>query len=210
MLGIYVDSNELRAAMSYGDSDDVFTEEAMTRPLFEEPTPEIERMDASSGPHGFMIGPMGLIPSKQDIGLEFYDAANQLVEAIKQGRCEDYRLVNPVLYLYRHAIELFVKGLMNSSKHDHDLAKLARQLEAYARTKKVTVPAWVDARLREIARMDPGSTMFRYASNYDRDARRPAPVQTEVYVDIPHLQKAMRALVIALAGDYADLSDRRL
>jgi hypothetical protein len=36
----------------------MFNESAMTRPLFEEPSDEIERVDPFSGPKGFMFGGM--------------------------------------------------------------------------------------------------------------------------------------------------------
>jgi hypothetical protein len=35
-----------------------FTEDAMKRPLFEEPGPHIERADPWSGPQGFLLGGM--------------------------------------------------------------------------------------------------------------------------------------------------------
>ena len=89
-----------------------FTEDAMTRPLFEEPGPHIERSDAWSGPQGFLFGGMARCATKLDIAQDYMEAAYVLTEAIKKGDWEDYRLANPVFFLYRHSIELFLKGVM--------------------------------------------------------------------------------------------------
>src|ERR1019366_6638655 len=96
----------------------------MSRPIFEEPTPEIERTDPWSGPQGFMIGGMAL-PTKAELGQQYFDAASILIEAIRRGDCEDYRLANPALFLYRHWIELTIKSLIGPGVKGHDLGELA-------------------------------------------------------------------------------------
>jgi hypothetical protein len=84
----------------------VVSDEQMHRPLFEEPTPAIERQDALEAPLGFLIGG-GANLSPQHLAQQYFDAASLLTETIRNGDLEDYRLANPVLYLYRHSIELF-------------------------------------------------------------------------------------------------------
>ena len=172
----------------------------MTRPLFVEPSSECEREDPWSGPQGFMIGGMSL-PTKVELSQQFFDAATLLVEAIKRCDLEDYKLVNPVLYLYRHSLELMLKGVMQSQGSHHKLDVLADDFVAFIKSRSgEDVPKWITNRLKEIARIDPGSTAFRYAENMDKERKRTVPVDGEIYVGLIHLQNAMTALHTALAG----------
>ncbi len=172
-----------------------FTDAAMTRPLFEEPSEEIQRTDPYSGPQGFMFGGMAL-PTRAELGSQYYDAANIIIEAIRRGDCEDYKLANPVLFLYRHWLELTIKYLIGSDVKGHNLAALADSFGDMVRKQfAVDLPPWVTARLKEIAAIDPGSTAFRYAENYDPRRKTDVPVDGEVYVSFSHLQEAMAALM---------------
>lgn len=72
---------------------DVFTEEAMTRPLFEELTGDHAREDEWSGPHGFAIGGM-MQANTASLAEEYFAAANGLVDGIKEKRIADYRVGN--------------------------------------------------------------------------------------------------------------------
>lgn len=178
----------------------VFPESAMTRPLFEEPSPELERIEPWFGPKGFMIGGMAL-PKEQELGQQYFDAANILVETIKRGDWEDYKLANPALYLYRHSIELTIKSLIGPAVKGHNLAALADRFESTVWERfGQEVPGWITARLKEIAAIDPNSTAFRYSQNYDKQLKRDVPVDGELHVDLGHLQDAMRVLNAALVG----------
>jgi hypothetical protein len=179
---------------------DVFTEEAKVRPLFEEPSDASVRQDPWSGPRGFMLGGMSL-PTKSELGEQYFDAAYLLLESIKSNQWEDYKLVNPALYLFRHALELQIKALLGASAKTHDLAALADQLDSKALAQDgQRAPPWIIARLKEFAAVDPGSTAFRYAQTYSRELRRDVEVDGEVYVSLLHLQRAMLALYAALTG----------
>lgn len=166
--------------------------EAMTRSLFEEPTEDIEREDPWSGPKGFLVGGMA-IPIKCELGQQYFNAANLLIVSIQRDEIEDYKLVNPILFLYRHSIELTVKGLVDV--WGHDLAALADTFAAAIKNRfGHTVPDWVTARLKEIAAMDPNSTGFRYADGMPAD---------EVHISLDHLQRSMDALnrtLLSLSG----------
>ena len=169
-----------------------FTEESMTRPLFEEPGPHIERVDAWSGPQGFLLGGMAENADRLSIAQDYMEAAYVLTESIKKGDWEDYRLANPVLFLYRHSIELFLKGVMDETRKIHRLADLADGFAEFVRQRYgKDVPSWITLRLKEVAAVDPNSTTFRYGGAVGPD---------EVYVSLPHLQDAMVALNWALAS----------
>jgi len=185
----------------------IFTKDAMSRPLFEEPGDHIVRDDPFSGPQGFMVGDE-FIPTRIEMAQQYFDAAHMLLESIKRGDWEDYKLVNPALFLYRHSLELLVKGLLGSAPKTHDLAALADELsQAYFDRWQRPVPGWIIERLKEMAAIDPGSTAFRYGENYDRALKADVPpVPSAMYVSLPHLQRAMLTLNAALRGEIAEIA----
>jgi hypothetical protein len=186
----------------------IFTEAATTRPLFEEPSDAIERTDPWSGPQGFMIGGMAL-PTKAELGQQYFDAATILIQAIRRGECEDYRLANPALFLYRHWIELTIKSLIGPGIKGHDFRELAGIFESTVKERfGEKVPSWITARLKELAEIDPGSTAFRYAENYDRQRKADVSVDGEIYVDLGNLQAVMTALNAAFVHMRATLRTR--
>ena len=184
----------------------VFTEDQMTRPLFEKPVTELEGIDLSAIPPGFMIGGMANL-SLQQIGQQYFDAAFMLTEAIRNGDWECHGLANPVLYLYRHSIELFLKAALGDTAKTHDLIKLADQFRAFIKDEfDNDLPDWISARLNELATIDPGSTAFRYSQNYDKASKTDVPVDGEFHIDLAHLQSAMMALNSMLVGVIASVA----
>lgn len=194
-------------SISHPQTEQIFTFEAMNRPLFEEPTEAVEREDPFTGPQGFMIGDE-FLPRRPELAQQYFDAAHLILESIKRGDWEDYKLVNPALFLYRHSLELLLKEIVGGSRRGHDLAELADALAevVQARTGGV-VPSWIMTRLKEIASIDPSSTAFRYGENYDPVAKRSVPpVSSALYVSLPHLQRAMLTLNAALVGAIAEIA----
>jgi hypothetical protein len=181
-----------------------FTDTAMNRPLFEEPGPHIERTDPFTGPKGFLIGDqagMGGSPDNLSLAQDFMEAAYVLTEAIKRGDWEDHRLAQPLMFLYRHSLELFLKGVTDSDRKHHDLIGLADDFAAFIRQEyQREVPSWVIKRIQEIGEIDPASTAFRYGRTCDKVTKEDYPVPGEAYVSLPHLQDAMVALNWALAS----------
>jgi len=177
-----------------------FSKDQIHRPLFEEPTDVIEREDAWDEPLGFLVGGMANM-SPQQLAEQYFDAASVLIQLILDHQWEDYRLANPALFLYRHALELLVKAVMRERKTGHNLDKLANDLVTFVKREFHTdVPDWIIARLKELAKIDPGSTAFRYNENKDETTKEYVPVDGEFHVDLHHLQHVMNALKIALSG----------
>jgi len=54
--------------------------ESVERPLFGEPTDDLEREDAWCESKGFLIG--GWMPSRDDLAQQYFDAASVLVDSI--------------------------------------------------------------------------------------------------------------------------------
>lgn len=174
----------------------------VTRPVFEEPSEGIERTDPFSGPKGFMFGGM-CSTTKQDLGQQYFEAANLLVAAIDHDEMEDYRLAHPVLFLYRHSIELTLKSLIEwmvkPNVWGHDLVSLSDIfVQAVRRKFGQEVPDWITSRIKEIAVIDPDSTTFRYDG---------AVAGGELYVSLPHLRNTMKALNSALCSLWPRLTE---
>lgn len=178
---------------------DVFTEEAMTRPLFEEPTGDHAREDEWSGPHGFALGGM-MQANAASLSEEYFAAANELVDAIKDKRIADYRIGNAALFLYRHSCELILKAAM-PAEWGHDLIDLTDRFVAMVKERYgQDVPAWIVRRMKELTAIDPGSTAFRYGAYGTPIDAADQPIEFEAYVSLPHLQAAMLALNTALVS----------
>ncbi len=166
--------------------------ESVTRPIFEDPTSddcESERADEWSEPKGFMFGGMG-IPMGRVMGQQYFEAANVLVSVIESNRCEDYKLAHPILFLYRHYVELTLKGLLvwmgTEDPWGHNLLSLCDLfVAAIQKNFNEKVPNWIINRIRELGRIDPKSTAFRYGDELP---------WSEVYVNLRHLNQAMKAL----------------
>jgi hypothetical protein len=171
----------------------IFSQDQMYRPLFEEPTPAIEREHSLDGPYGFLLAG-GANLTLPEIGQQYFDAADALVAVITSQEVEDHKIGNPIIYLYRHSIELFLKAILPRT-WGHNLEALADKFEAFVRAEfAATVPDWIINRMKEISRLDPDSATFRYNQN-------PNLIQEgEFHVDLLHLQSVMHALNAALVG----------
>lgn len=184
---------------------EVFTEEAMTRPLFEELTGDHAREDAWSGPHGFAIGGM-MQANTASLAEEYFAAANELVNGIKEKRIADYQVGNAALFLYRHSCELILKAALPDSKRTHDLSRLTDNFVEMVNEKYgQDVPAWIVRRMKELAAIDPNSTAFRYGNYGTPIDAGDAPIEFEAYVSLSHLQAAMLALNTALISAVAEI-----
>ncbi len=183
------------------------------QPLFAEPTEDCEREDPFSGPMGFMFGGM-FVPTRLELSRQYFDAANLLLDAIKKQRVEDYALTNPALFLFRHALELVLKAILErrpgGAPAGHDLAVLLEYLQGFAKDRfNQDVPEWIVRRIEEFAAIDPGSTAFRYGKDrYDGKGSKPTSIAEEVYVGLPHLQAVMEQLYTALARAAGRMDNR--
>lgn len=187
---------------------DVFTEETMTRPLFEELTGDHAREDEWSGPHGFALGGM-MQANAASLAEEYFAAANELVDAIKDKRIADYRIGNAALFLYRHSCELILKAAM-PAKWGHDLVGLTDSFVAMVKEQYgQDVPGWIVRRMKELAAIDRGSTAFRYGAYGTPIDAADKPIAFEAYVSLPHLQAAMLALNTALVSAVAEIKMAR-
>lgn len=188
------------------NSTNIFTDDAMNRPLFEALSGEHERSDEWSGPLGFLIGGFAR-PSMQAeldgaLAEQYFNAANALIEAIIDQRVADYQVANAALFLYRHCFELLLKaGLPANARAKNGIHHLGNLAKSYVHHKKLVgeiVPPWVIRRCDELAAIDPGSEAFRYGEYGTPKAKDGSPIADEIHIDLHHLKAAMLALNASL------------
>lgn len=99
-----------------------------------------------------------------------------------------------ILFLYRHTIELYLKGLVPPPKPTHNLLVLRDSLIGYIKTKYGCdiSNGWISETITEFAVIDPSSTRFRYA----RDNQGNPNFSAEQVVNLDELKTRMDALFL--------------
>lgn len=104
----------------------------------------------------------------------YKEAANLLVEKAMDDRFLRHQLVYPILFCYRHLIELWLKYVISEYGHiaelpsnwkDHNLDVLwgiFRKIHLYAGEGDIDALNAVEAVVAEFAKIDSGSFTFRY------------------------------------------------
>lgn len=135
--------------------------------------------------------------SLAQLGQQYFDSAEALVWIVVNDRGKLAELSNPIVFLYRHSIELFMKACLPNGDEvrGHNFTELYKHFDEHMKTKHgAQVPKWILKRLKEFTDMDPQSMTFRY--NQDGAFTDGDPV----LVDLAHFRSAMMALNTALVG----------
>jgi HEPN domain-containing protein len=169
--------------------------------IFTEPPDGLGENDFYFGTFVAGIGSMEGI----EVARTFAEAANRLLESAKMQR-ESWEAAYPILFCYRHALELYLKALLPNAKHGHQLGELAQTLKTHLdRRYPENQVTWMLSRIAEFDRLDPKSTVFRYhdgsATSY-KSGEHPNP---ELWVDFKRLQKSTAKLFHALEMIYLHL-----
>ena len=94
-----------------------------------------------------------------------------------------YDVVWPILFNYRHCIEIYLKILADYSKTKHSIQSLVDSLrEKY---KPLKINDWIENLLYEWSNVDDYSTAFRYPDAFEGG---------EYWVDFHHLKAVMGIL----------------
>ena len=168
-----------------------------TPPLFRDADENDQREHGYSEPHGFLIG--GLTACERvELAEQYLKAANLLVKSIRKQQIGDFEIAYPVLFLYRHALEVLIKHFIGREVNHHRLDALADDLVSFVRDRHgEQVPSWIVSRLREIARIDPTSQAFRYGEDHYAPRQR-SPVPYETYIRVGELHDVINTLYAAL------------
>ena len=175
------DLQNIHAMLNCGDfNEDRFAEFACLRtPVFQELPEEIDE----GWTHGVVVGGMGerILPQ---VAKAYKTAADVLLKQAL-SKFEPSEIDYPIFFLYRHAIEVYLKAMLASPPQTHDLGKLIRLLEDQVGEK---ITPWVKDRLWDFQRLDQHSDLFRYAA---------PPADGELWIDFHHLKLVMDRLAEA-------------
>lgn len=127
--------------------------------VFQDVTDEIDETWTS----GVLVGGMASAPDDHWLARAYAEAAAQLIgPALKSG--EAWRLTYPIFYLYRHALELYLKAVLRPSRPRHDLRPLIDAFDELLREQlHSAIPAHLKDDLLIFATVDPDAQGFRYS-----------------------------------------------
>ena len=145
------------------------------------------------------------------LGLGFASAADALIEHWQEHGPNDGHLM-PILTLYRHGLELLLKGAIREAaaclrrdgdsdsalvretlddwlaRHaGHSLQSLATRLDTYLERLRLDgLPVETHEVLLTLHKLDPGGDTFRYATTWDKSERRyaSAPRPDSTHIDV--------------------------
>lgn len=160
----------------------------MTRPIFEEP-PDDMALRAGA----LLVnwnGNAGVAAS--EVSSAFRVAAERLLDAALANN-ETWEAAYPILFCYRHGLEVSLKSLVPGAPRQHGLADLWATLQPrLAGQYPAGQLAWLNDRIAEFEHVDPRSTAFRYADAV------PSGRAPELWVDFHHLKASAALLFDAL------------
>jgi hypothetical protein len=160
----------------------------MRRPIFEDPPDDMEHRA------GALLlnwdGNAGVAPS--EVSSAFRIAAERLLDAALAHN-QSWEAAHPILFCYRHGLEVSLKSLVPGAPRDHGLAQLSAALQTrlVCRYPQEQL-AWLSACIAEFDHVDPRSTAFRYADAV------PTSRNPELWVDFHHLRATAATLFDAL------------
>lgn len=175
------DLQNIHAMLNSGDyNEDRFAEFACLRtPVFQEMPEDINE----DWRNGVLIGGFAERNLPQ-VAKAYKTAADELLKQAL-SKFEPHEIDYPIFFLYRHAIEVYLKAMLDLPPQTHDLGKLIRLLEEQVGEK---IASWVKDRLWDFQRLDQHSDLFRYAD---------LPADGELWIDFHHLKLVMDRLTEA-------------
>jgi len=160
----------------------------MRRPIFEEP-PDDMALRAGA----LLVnwnGNAGV--AAPEVSSAFRVAAERLLDAALVNY-ETWEAAYPILFCYRHVLQVSLKSLMPGALRQQGLADLwAALLPRLADQYPAGQLAWLGNRIAEFEQVDPRSTAFRYADAV------PVGRAPELWVDFHHLKTSAISLLDAL------------
>lgn len=139
---------------------------------------------------GILVGGMAVWRDEEPIARAYKQAGDVLVKEALESKLP-HEFAYPILFVYRHAIELYLKSILKPTQRNHNLESLIQLLMDYVESKyNQSLAPWVIERLREFAAFDPSSTAFRYSSGHLKSEE----LCLETWVDLIHLSQVMDVL----------------
>ena len=126
----------------------------------------------------------GIFGGAQKLELaDSYKKAGDLLISNLKNQNNNWCAFFPIIFTYRHSIELYFKAILRGENNTHDLTILAEKfnqiLESNFKTKS---PLWFKNMIKSFNEFDPGSTAFRYGELDWKD---------EMVIDLEHIKEIM-------------------
>jgi DNA-binding transcriptional MerR regulator len=132
--------------------------------------------------HGILLNG-GDVGERLTLARSYKQSADSLLELALQIR-EPRDLGYPVLYAYRHSLELYLKLIGEIEEYIHELNDCIKRVEKrYGRRISSPIREWII----EFDKIDPKGTAFRYADDQARTL-----TYADFWVDLVQLKFAMR------------------
>jgi HEPN domain-containing protein len=167
----------------------------LSRRVFEEPPDDIEHRA------GALVLNWAGATGREGVEIaRAYATAGRRLLASARAVDEAWECIDPILFCFRHALELYLKALVPGNlRRVHPMDELAgrlqRGLQGRYRPEQIN---WLCDRINEFDCVDPRSTSFRYHDAVD------AGREAELWIDFAHLRVVMEAIFEALEKIYRD------
>ncbi|MDR1402150.1 MAG: hypothetical protein LBJ60_00425 [Tannerellaceae bacterium] len=143
-------------------------------PIFQEPYEEIASVE-----NNVLFAGMASLDNQLSLANAFKESGDILFERIKE-QDNLYDFASPILYQYRHSIELYLKSILRNPPKTHNLLKLYARFETLVKTKfQTAIPSWLKEMIVGFNKIDPRGDIFRYGEDIAR---------YEILVDLLHLK----------------------
>jgi hypothetical protein len=155
--------------------------------IFQEPPDDVDE----TWTHGAMLGGMAGY-TELELANSYFLAANELVEVILSRRFDGCDLINPIMYSYRHSIELYLKCATQPRRRNHDLGSLLAEFcQHVVQRYGQPVPEWFTTPIAELAKYDERSDVFRYEESLSGTCRVIVR-DGEFWVDLPWVKERLQ------------------
>lgn len=148
-------------------------------PIFIDPPEEVNE----DWKHGIVFGGLSQIGDIMFLATSYKLAGDRLIDVAINNQ-EAFQLYCPIIYNYRHAVELYLKSAIGKHKQSHDLTYLLDKLKQKLKKDfNSEIPSWFESIVKSFSEFDPTSTTFRYGGGQNND---------EVFVDFNQLKTVMQ------------------
>lgn len=186
------DMESIKQGLNAGDHNDYPFKEILTEalPFFMDPPEGLDE----TWKHGSLRGSMGSYVDRFSLAEEYKQAGDLLVIAAIENEAV-HSVIAPIIFVYRHATELYLKSIVepeSGGKNSHDLARLLEKLRSLLQKQfGLEISDWFNNLIIGFDTFDPGGTGFRY------EGPDPFSKDGEYWVDVEQLKTLMDRLAIS-------------
>ncbi|MBB6481534.1 hypothetical protein [Spirochaeta isovalerica] len=122
--------------------------------------------------HGALWGGMASTVDNADM-VFYYRSSIEILLSNFQDKMEPYEVINPLLFLYRHTLELYLKVILSKwdndfrpKEYNHNLKKLLNHVVQNSMEHDVSIPDKAKQIIIDFHEHDSGSFTFRYGEGF--------------------------------------------